>query len=58
MNETVALPIALAQEPPAFELNPNAHRIASDVHREWTRDELMRLEPTDVLAGDPVSDRS
>jgi len=35
----------------------HAHRIASDVHREWTRDELMRLEPTDVLAGDPVSDR-
>ncbi len=33
----------------------HAHRIASDVHREWTRDELMRLEPTDVLAGDPVS---
>ena len=34
----------------------HAHRIASDVHREWTRDELMRLEPTDVLAGDPVSE--
>ena len=30
MNENVARPIALAQEPPAFELNPNAHRIASD----------------------------
>jgi len=30
MNESVARPIALAQEPPAFELNPNAHRIASD----------------------------
>jgi hypothetical protein len=35
----------------------HAHRISSDVHREWTRDELMRLEPTDVLAGDPVSER-
>jgi Xaa-Pro aminopeptidase len=35
----------------------HAHRIASDLHREWTREELMRLEPTDVLAGDPVSDR-
>jgi hypothetical protein len=35
----------------------HAHRIASDLQREWTRDELMRLEPTDVLAGDPVSDR-
>jgi probable Rubsico expression protein CbbX len=35
----------------------HAHRISSDVHREWTRDELMRLEPADVLAGDPVSDR-
>src|SRR5580704_15474802 len=30
MNANVARPIALAQEPPAFELNPNAHRIASD----------------------------
>src|ERR1700722_18231102 len=30
MNENVARPIALAHEPPAFELNPNAHRIASD----------------------------
>ncbi len=29
----------------------HAHRIASDVHREWTRDELMRLEPTDILTG-------
>ena len=30
MNESVARPIAVAQEPSAFELNPNAHRIASD----------------------------
>ena len=30
MNENVARRIALAHEPPAFELNPNAHRIASD----------------------------
>jgi SfnB family sulfur acquisition oxidoreductase len=30
MNENVARPTALAQEAPAFELNPNAHRIASD----------------------------
>jgi SfnB family sulfur acquisition oxidoreductase len=30
MNESVARPIAVAQEPPAFELKPNAHRIASD----------------------------
>ena len=30
MNESVARPIALAQAPPAFELNPNAHHIASD----------------------------
>ncbi len=35
----------------------HAHRIASDVHREWTRDELMRLEPADLLAGDPLSGR-
>src|ERR1700677_3822400 len=31
MNESVARPIALAHEPPAFELDPNAHRIASDI---------------------------
>src|ERR1700729_2617696 len=30
MNENVARPIAVAHEPPAFELNPNAHRIGSD----------------------------
>jgi hypothetical protein len=30
MNENVARPIPLAPEPPAFELNRNAHRIASD----------------------------
>jgi probable Rubsico expression protein CbbX len=28
----------------------HAHRIASAPHRAWTRDELMRLEPEDVLA--------
>jgi probable Rubsico expression protein CbbX len=27
----------------------HAHRIASDLHREWTRDDLMRLEPADIL---------
>ena len=30
MNENVARPIAVAPEPPTFELNPDAHRIASD----------------------------
>jgi probable Rubsico expression protein CbbX len=27
----------------------HAHRLASDLERSWTRDELMRLEPADVL---------
>jgi probable Rubsico expression protein CbbX len=27
----------------------HAHRLASDLHRNWTRDDLMRLEPADVL---------
>ena len=30
----------------------HAHRLASDVHRHWGRDELMRLEPED-FATDP-----
>jgi probable Rubsico expression protein CbbX len=35
----------------------HAHRISSDLRREWSRDDLMRLEPTDILAGEPVSGR-
>jgi probable Rubsico expression protein CbbX len=27
----------------------HAHRISSDLHRQWTRDDLMRLEPVDIL---------
>src|SRR5262249_31584107 len=27
----------------------HAHRLASDLHRNWTRDDLMRMEPTDLL---------
>ena len=27
----------------------HAHRVSSDLHREWTRDDLMRLEPVDVI---------
>jgi AAA lid domain/ATPase family associated with various cellular activities (AAA) len=27
----------------------HAHRLASDLHRHWTRDDLMRLEPADIL---------
>src|SRR5262249_34723300 len=27
----------------------HAHRLASDWHRNWTRDDLMRLEPPDIL---------
>lgn len=30
----------------------HAHRIASDLHRHWTRDELMRLEAVDIVADD------
>jgi probable Rubsico expression protein CbbX len=29
----------------------HAHRISSDLRREWTRDDLMRLEPADILVG-------
>jgi probable Rubsico expression protein CbbX len=29
----------------------HAHRISSDLHRHWTRDDLMRLEPADILVG-------
>jgi len=28
----------------------HAHRLASDLHRNWTRDDLMRLEPADILS--------
>jgi probable Rubsico expression protein CbbX len=35
----------------------HAHRISSDLHREWSRDDLMRLEPPDILAGQPVTAR-
>ena len=31
----------------------HAHRLASDLHRHWNRDDLMRLEPEDIFAGDP-----
>jgi probable Rubsico expression protein CbbX len=27
----------------------HAHRLASDLERNWTRDDLMRLEPADIL---------
>jgi probable Rubsico expression protein CbbX len=29
----------------------HALRLASDLHRNWTRDDLMRLEPADILTG-------
>ena len=29
----------------------HAHRLASDPHRHWSRDDLMRIEPTDILTG-------
>jgi probable Rubsico expression protein CbbX len=31
----------------------HAHRLATDLERGWTRDDLMRIEPQDILA-DPV----
>ncbi len=31
----------------------HAHRLASDLHRNWTRDDLMRLEPEDIFADNP-----
>jgi hypothetical protein len=34
----------------------HAHRLASEPERNWTRDDLMRLEPADILpAGHPAS---
>jgi hypothetical protein len=29
----------------------HAHRLTSDPDRNWTRDELMRIEPIDIFAG-------
>jgi hypothetical protein len=29
----------------------HAHRLTSDPDRSWTRDDLMRIEPVDILAG-------
>ena len=31
----------------------HAHRLASDLQRNWTKDDLMRLEPDDIFAGNP-----
>ena len=27
----------------------HAHRLASDLHRHWTKDDLMRIEPEDIF---------
>jgi probable Rubsico expression protein CbbX len=32
----------------------HAHRLAADVHHRWTRDDLMRLEPDDILPDLPT----
>ncbi len=32
----------------------HAHRLATDLHRSWTRDDLMRLEPVDILPDLPA----
>jgi hypothetical protein len=29
----------------------HAHRLAADRHRRWSRDDLMRIEPADILVG-------
>jgi AAA lid domain len=36
----------------------HAHRIASDLTREWTLDDLMRLEPADLLATETATGRA
>jgi probable Rubsico expression protein CbbX len=33
----------------------HAHRLATDLHRGWNRDELMRIEPMDIWASDMLS---
>jgi probable Rubsico expression protein CbbX len=35
----------------------HAHRLASDHHRHWTRDDLMRLDPSDLMADASVDVR-
>jgi probable Rubsico expression protein CbbX len=35
----------------------HAHRLATDLHRAWNRDDLMRLEPVDILADLPAATR-
>jgi probable Rubsico expression protein CbbX len=32
----------------------HAHRLAAEPERPWTKDDLMRLEPRDILDSDPV----
>ena len=40
----------------------HAHRLAADLDRNWSRDDLMRIEPADILASEvfsmPVTDSS
>jgi probable Rubsico expression protein CbbX len=33
----------------------HAHRLATDLHRGWNRDDLMRIEPMDIWARDMLS---
>jgi hypothetical protein len=33
----------------------HAHRLATDLHRGWNRDDLMRIEPIDIWASDMLS---
>jgi probable Rubsico expression protein CbbX len=33
----------------------HAHRLAGDLHRGWGKDDLMRIEPVDIWAGDMFS---
>ena len=33
----------------------HAHRLATDLHRGWSRDDLMRIEAEDIWASDMLS---
>ena len=32
----------------------HAHRLAAEPERQWTRDDLMRIEPADIVGGGPL----
>ena len=60
MSDNVSRPIAVARELPAFELNPNAHRIASDqealaIARELVTHLVLELQRRGVYKRDYTS---